>query len=45
MSTNSMSISTSIYCKIKLVYISLGKYYNFPFISAAVVTALAIIRA
>ena len=40
-STNSMSISASIYYRIKLVYISLGKRYSFPFASAAI----AIVRA
>ena len=40
-----MSTSASIYRGIKLVCVSLGKYYSFPFTSAAVITAAAIAAA
>ena len=36
-----MFTSASIYYRIKLVYISPGKYYSFPFTSAAVAIAIA----
>ena len=42
MSTNSISTSASIYYRIKLEYISLGKYYSFPFTSTTVAIAIAI---
>ena len=42
---NSIPICAFIYYRIKPVYISLDKYYSFPFISTAVVTAAAIVRA
>ena len=34
MPTNSIPASASVYYRIKLVYISLGKRYSFPFRSA-----------
>jgi len=44
MSTNGISTSASIYYRIELVYISLGKHYSFPFTSAAIaITAAAAI--
>ena len=42
-STNSISTSASIYYGIKLVYISVGEHYSFPFVSAA--AAIAVVRA
>jgi len=41
MSTDGISTSASIYCGIKLVYISLGKRHSFPFASAAIAIAAA----
>ena len=40
-----MSTSASIYYGIKLVYISLGKYYSFPFTGATIAIAVAIAAA
>ena len=37
-----MSTSAFIYYRIKLVYVSLGKRYSFPFTSAAATIAVAI---
>ena len=47
MSTNSIFTSAFIYRGIKLEYISLNKYYSFPFTNTtvAIVTAIAIVRA
>ena len=48
MSTNSISTSASIYYRIKLGYISLGKRYSFPFTSDAAIAiaiAIAVVRA
>jgi hypothetical protein len=36
MPTNSIPASASVYYRIKLVYISLGKRYSFPFSSATI---------
>ena len=47
-STNSISTSASIYYRIKLEYISLGKRYSSPFASnttIAIAIAIAVVRA
>ena len=43
--TNNIFTSTSIYYKIKLVYIGPGKCYSFPFASATIAIAIAIATA
>ena len=45
MSTDGMSTSASIYCRIKPVCISPGERYSFPFTSTAAATATAIATA
>ena len=44
-STNGTSTSASIYCGIKLGYISLGKRYSFLFTNTAAAIAMAIAAA
>ena len=42
---NGIFTSASIYYRIKLEYISLGKYYSFPFASVTAAIAIAAARA